>query len=191
MGTAPSVNSNKSSPQLPPAQPKIIQPPKAKTETTPVVQVTSSNGGEGGNRRRSPSNGLTPTSLAPHMPSLIVTSPTTEFKPANAEADQKDVWQENQELKKENLASMEENQTLKQDIKALQDEIKMLRQQKSNQVPQDFLVGPPRTVNVPQPFEPIFKKAEAEVAHFFQQKLEEPRTATISILQDVGLFLLH
>lgn len=84
-----------------------------------------------------------------------------------------------------------ENQRLKYQIKELIEENKMLRQQRSSQVAQDLLVGPPRTVSVPPQFEAIFKKAEAEVAHFFSQKIEEPRSATISIMQDVSYFFTY
>eukprot|EP01105_Mastigella_eilhardi_P028253 TRINITY_DN918_c0_g2_i1.p1 TRINITY_DN918_c0_g2~~TRINITY_DN918_c0_g2_i1.p1 ORF type:complete len:445 (-),score=102.94 TRINITY_DN918_c0_g2_i1:113-1447(-) len=39
-----------------------------------------------------------------------------------------------------------------------------------------------QTVCVPPEFEPIFKKAEAAVASFFQQKVHDPSTATLSIM---------
>ena len=55
---------------------------------------------------------------------------------------------------------------MKKEIKSLQEDNRLLRVQKSAGVSQDFLVGPPRTVQVPPQFEHIFKKAESEVTNF-------------------------
>ena len=79
----------------------------------------------------------------------------------------------------------EEILLLKKEVAHLQDENKLLRLQKFNQVQDEFLTGPPQTVSVPLPFQHVFKKAEAEVAHFFQQKIEDPKTATIGIMKEV------
>lgn len=78
---------------------------------------------------------------------------------------------------------------LKQEIAHLQDENRLLKVKNFNHVSQEFLVGAPITVKVPSRLEPVFKKAEVEVAHFFQQKVEDPESATIGIMRDVALIV--
>lgn len=182
MGAGPSVTSTspKSSPNADPPQ---LEKQEPLNESSSSKKATQSSG----------KNGLPP--LVPHMPSVIVNpapqksarcSAPPGLEPGTEHSEM--IQKENVSLKQEIQTLKQENQSLKQEMKSLLDELKMLRQQRATQVPQDFLVGPPRTVHVPAQFEQLFKKAEAEVAHFFQQKVEDPRSANISIFQEVQLF---